>query len=261
MADGDEVVARLHAWIEARRRTDGTPTIVGLQGIQGCGKTTACRELARRMGDSCVALSIDDFYKPARELEAVARAHPRESRLQGRGNPGTHDIHLLLRALEALRNGAPAVDVPTFDKTLRDGLGDRAAKPRTLRAPDVVIVEGWCVGFVPLGVADDFLDARVAEYAQLHTHLDGMAVLHADPAHAYAWREAAERAQGNGLSGEQVRAMVDRFMPTYRAYVPKMLRRWHGEALILTLETPIRLTGAERTRHPRAETDETCRAK
>ena len=164
MADGDEVVARLHAWIEARRRTDGTPTIVGLQGIQGCGKTTACSELARRMGDNCVALSIDDF-KPARELEAVARAHRLpDPRLQGRATPARRHPPAAARAPGApeWRAGRRRADA---DKTLCDGLGDRAAEPRTLRAPDVVIVEGWCVGSVPLGIADDFLDARVAEYA------------------------------------------------------------------------------------------------
>ena len=239
--------ARIYDWIEERRRLrerrEGSPPpplIVGIQGIQGCGKTTVCRRLQERFakaGRVCMALSLDDFYKPSADLLDLARRHLDDFRLQGRGNPGTHDIDLLLGALRDLRCGL-ITHVPRFDKALRGGLGDRSPQWRTMTAADVVLVEGWCLGFVPVH-AQDFVDRHVASYARLHGLLDGMIVLDAEPERAYEWREAAERVQRNGLTPSQVREMVDRFLPTYRTYLPGMRERWDGEALVLTLEAPV----------------------
>lgn len=217
------------------------PLIIGVQGVQGCGKTTVCRRLQERFaetGRACATLSLDDFYKPSADLLELARRHADDPRLQGRGNPGTHDIDLLLGALRELRRGE-ATRVPVFDKALRGGLGDRSATWRTVAAADVVLVEGWCLGFVPASTRD-VVDRHVASYARLHDLLDGMIVLDAEPERAYEWREAAERKQGNGLTPSQVRAMVDRCLPTYRTYVPAMRERWDAPAaLVLWLEAPV----------------------
>ena len=45
---------------------------------------------------------------------------------------------------------AQTVDIPHFDKSLFNGEGDRAPRGETVKGPvDVVILEGWCVGFFP----------------------------------------------------------------------------------------------------------------
>lgn len=51
------------------------------------------------------------------------------------------------------------VELPSFDKSLFDGEGDRRAAGTFVRAPvDVVVLEGWCVGFYPISL--DEIDRR-----------------------------------------------------------------------------------------------------
>jgi len=43
------------------------------------------------------------------------------------------------------------VNIPFFDKSLFNGEGDRVSRGETVEGPvDVVILEGWCVGFFPM---------------------------------------------------------------------------------------------------------------
>ena len=144
--------------------------------------------------------------------------------MHGRGNPGTHDISLLFDAINALRNGTGAV-VPVYDKSLHRGKGDRSGYRRISSSTDVLLIEGWCLAFTPLH-SKDVVDRHVAKYARLHSYLHGMIILEADPDRAYEWRCQAERVQGNGLSDKGVKDMVDRFMPSYQAYLPGMISHW-----------------------------------
>jgi D-glycerate 3-kinase len=70
--------------------------------------------------------------------------------------PGSHDPQLLCRVIDRWRNGEP-LEIPRFDKTLRNGQGDRAAGVR-LQA-DALLLEGWLLGCEPLGSA---LEAALA---------------------------------------------------------------------------------------------------
>jgi D-glycerate 3-kinase len=68
------------------------PFIVGLNGVQGVGKTTLVRALAETLQDreglSTLVVSIDDFYLTHADQLALAAAHPDNALVQYRGEPG-----------------------------------------------------------------------------------------------------------------------------------------------------------------------------
>lgn len=123
----------------------GRPPVFAIAGLQGSGKSTLSAQLARAgrtRGLNVVALSIDDFYLTRRERLALGRqVHPL---LATRGPPGTHDVALACKAIDALRGmrAGTTVPLPRFDK-----LGDRRASPSHWRVvrhkPDLIVFEGW----------------------------------------------------------------------------------------------------------------------
>jgi D-glycerate 3-kinase len=125
--------------------------LIGISGLQGSGKSTLAAQLvaaAERRGTSAMALSIDDFYLGRRARQRLARAvHPL---LITRGVPGTHDLPLLLRTLAALRVASPRqpARVPRFDKG-RDTRLPPSRWRQVRRSPQLLILEGWCVGVPP----------------------------------------------------------------------------------------------------------------
>lgn len=162
------------------------PLFVAVQGPQGSGKTfltSVLRDLlsAEPHSLSVVVLSIDDLYLRHDELVALAKAHPDNKLLHGRGQPGTHDVQLGVDILMALQNintsgtEERSIEIPSFDKSLFGGEGDRAERGTLVKGPvDVVALEGWCVGFYPStseeitrrwqlpvpGLGEDFFQSR-----------------------------------------------------------------------------------------------------
>ena len=63
-----------------------------------------------------------------------------------RGVPGTHDTKIIYNFLKAVKkNNFKKINVPKFDKSI----DDRAPKNtwyKINKRPDVIILEGWCVG-------------------------------------------------------------------------------------------------------------------
>ncbi|KAI8865394.1 P-loop containing nucleoside triphosphate hydrolase protein, partial [Ramicandelaber brevisporus] len=111
-----------------------------------------------------VTLSIDDFYLTHSEKCALAARNSDNPLLQYRGNAGTHDIALgesTLQSLCSLGNSRNAeyggeVLLPKYNKMLYNGQGDRvpveSGEWQRVTAPlDVVVLEGWMVGFTALG--------------------------------------------------------------------------------------------------------------
>jgi len=149
-------------------RSSGTPPsplFVAVQGPQGSGKTFLTSRLCEALASpphslSVAVLSIDDLYLPHAQLVAVAQANPENRLLQGRGQPGTHDVKLGTEILHRLKyvnepehGHNAAVQIPSFDKSLFGGEGDRIEIGSVVRPPiDVVILEGWCVDFIHLRV-------------------------------------------------------------------------------------------------------------
>jgi D-glycerate 3-kinase len=236
------IAAALAPWCSARlaARRGRAPWVLGLQGPQGCGKSTAAAalvDLATREGMRAMAVSIDDFYLTYEEQTALAARHPGNPTLLYRGYPGTHDVALGARVIDAIvasREGDPVL-VPAYDKSAHAGRGDRApeAQWRRVTGPfDLVVVEGWMLGFPP--VDDASLDAHLTEpngylaaYAAWTSRLHALAHLTvASPATIVEWRVASERARRErgetALSDDDARDYIERFLPAYRAYVPAL---------------------------------------
>jgi D-glycerate 3-kinase len=139
------------AAIEATRRARGRAVLVGLCGSQASGKSTTAGRLAERLGRQgarTIVLSIDDFYLTLRERrELAAKVHPL---LATRGVPGTHDLASMADTVRALLQARPdsITSLPRFDKASDDRV-PRHAWPDFEGRPDVVILEGWCVGARP----------------------------------------------------------------------------------------------------------------
>lgn len=127
------------------------PYILGLSGLQGSGKSTLARVMkaeAESRGWPTDVLTLDDFYYPRSEREALAReVHPL---LRTRGVPGTHEIELLLSVLAALPQASEKLPVtwPRFDKG-RDTRVPPSRWPKVARPPKLVILEGWALGLRP----------------------------------------------------------------------------------------------------------------
>ena len=209
----------------------GTPAVVFVSAPQGCGKTTLCDalvELFRTKGKAGAALSYDDFYLTHAEQQSVAAGGDRL--LEFRGSAGTHDVALGVETLRALKATGQA-DAPRYDKKAFGGRGDRAGLyPAAAR--DFLLVEGWMAGFKPVGAAAatavdadlGAVDACLEAYARWDAHADAWLVVAIEsPAETvYGWRREAERRAGGGLSDEQVRDFVGRFLPSYEAYCPAL---------------------------------------
>ncbi len=127
----------------AQAAAPGTLPVIAIVGAQGSGKTTLARAAAEAFG--AVQVSIDDVYLTRMEREALAReAHPL---LLMRGPPGTHDLDLLERLIEALGGAGPddATLIPDFDKRGDDRWPVTHWREHRGR-PRAVLIDAWCLG-------------------------------------------------------------------------------------------------------------------
>ncbi len=125
--------------------------LVGINGCQGSGKTSLANYvtcvLNEEHGIPAVQLSLDDFYLPRVQREALAETV--HTLLRTRGVPGTHQVPLLLDTLAALRDPRNfPLSLPSFDKANDDRLPKTQWRTAAV-PPRVVILEGWCLGAPP----------------------------------------------------------------------------------------------------------------
>ncbi|KAG5652851.1 hypothetical protein H0H81_003414 [Sphagnurus paluster] len=153
----DHIVGRLDP-------NPSAPLFVAIQGPQGSGKSYLSGQLKQRLSEppyslNVALLSIDDLYLPHDALLALASQEPCNALWAGRGQPGTHDVKFGVEILHALKSQSEAVELPCFDKSLFHGEGDRLPSGVTIHPRvDIVILEGWCVGFFP--ISQEELDGR-----------------------------------------------------------------------------------------------------
>lgn len=137
------LLTRARQRLEAGQRR----VVIGLNGPVGVGKSTLAGQLLRlapRFGFRLTVASIDDAYRPLAE---------RRQRLAGnpfgvsRVPPGSHDIPLLLEALDRWRQ-AGSLRLPRFNKSLMAGEGERDGWSES--EAEVLVLEGWLIGCRPL---------------------------------------------------------------------------------------------------------------
>ncbi|GHJ87387.1 hypothetical protein NliqN6_3789 [Naganishia liquefaciens] len=265
------------------------PLMVALQGPQGSGKTTVSTALlsllaAEPHGLRVAAFSLDDLYLPHAGLVAVRDSNPQNRLLAGRGLPGTHDVALGyqifsdLRMINSEADKPRIVRLPIFDKSLFAGEGDRSSQTVAVPGPvDVVLFEGWSVGFCPL---DDmelqdrytraaavqvgggggssrpaFLSHTLADLKTVNSLLRNTAeqlwgfftvfiqLELANLSQIYHWRLEQEHAMmlrngGIGMTDDQVKNFVDRYLPGYELWMEGIKtgtfsERWKGRGLSL----------------------------
>lgn len=129
-----------------------TPIIMGIQGHQGCGKTTLTSIISYMLVNfynvNCVNLSIDDFYKTFDELKAFKIKNPK---FKYRGPPGTHDLNLANEILHKVKNNNFNYYLPRYNKLLNKGLGDRNNNGLFINFPvEILLFEGWFLGALPI---------------------------------------------------------------------------------------------------------------
>ncbi len=240
----DGYYAPLGIWCASRVAASARrPWVLGLQGPQGCGKSTLAAALVGALGDvgvRAVTVSIDDFYLTHGEQLALADRYAGNPYLLHRGYPGTHDVALGLRQIETLAALGPGEDalVAAYDKSAHRGRGDR--KPRSewrrVTGPlDLLILEGWMLGFSPVdegALAPDLRvpNALLARYASWNRTLDAFVSLRVESLDVIVrWRVDSERARRDAgeaaLSDEDARDYIERFLPAYRVYMPALAAR------------------------------------
>lgn len=251
--------------IQKRHQESSEPIILGITGLQGSGKSTWASKIVDILSSEhqlhTITISLDDVYKNHDGLVAQREKDPQNKLYRTRGQPGTHDEELAGKFFESLRSyrGTGELKIPSFDKSKFGGEGDRAPElewPTITQKPDVVVFEGWCVGFRPLPAEaieekhklalsgklpvntpaqhqlghllevnenlKRYCDAFMGpQYFDFFIHIDTD-----DLRNVYTWRLQQEHkmieTKGSGMTDDQVRAFVDGYMPSYEVYLDKL---------------------------------------
>ncbi|KAI6690003.1 hypothetical protein NL676_026831 [Syzygium grande] len=221
---------------------DIPPLVIGFSAPQGCGKTTlvfALDYLFKVTGRKCATLSIDDFYLTAEGQAKLREENPGNALLELRGNAGSHDLQFSVETLTAATNltkEGMKMKLPRYDKSAYNGKGDRADPstwPEVEGPLTAVLFEGWMLGFKPLPA--DVVKAVDPQLEAVNKNLEAyydawdkfvkawIIIKIQDPSWVYQWRlqaEIAMREAGNpGMSDEEVKDFVSRYLPGYKAYL------------------------------------------
>jgi len=137
--------------------SESKPLIIGLSGLPGCGKSTFGKnleDLARLIDIKLNVISMDDFYLPGSRLDLAMRNNPWNV---PRGLPGSHSVIEITESLQRYIDSGILI-APQFDKSLRNGSGDRSGK--LISRPEIIVLEGWFLGCQPARKFEGF-DSRL----------------------------------------------------------------------------------------------------
>ena len=138
-------------WIENQYKKKGETLFLGFSGGQGSGKTTVTEILKiilkKFFKRKVHVSSIDDFYKTSDDRNKMSNeTHPL---FKTRGVPGTHDINLIKKFFNILKKRKfKKIKLPKFKKAEYNRLKKKYWF-NIKKKPEIVILEGWCVGAKP----------------------------------------------------------------------------------------------------------------
>ena len=138
-------------WIENKYRKREKTLFLGLSGSQGSGKTTIVNILQiilkKFFKKNICIISIDNFYKTLRDRNRMSKQkHPL---FKTRGVPGTHDINLIKNFFISIKKKKfKKIKIPKFEKAMDNRL-EKKYWFNIKQKPEIVILEGWCVGARP----------------------------------------------------------------------------------------------------------------
>ncbi len=253
------VYLQIASWINSYLESENETKLVGINGAQGTGKSTAAF-IIKNILEACYkkkvcVLSLDDFYYTRAERAKLAReVHPL---LVTRGVPGTHDIDLGMSIIHDLINAdhSSKVKIPIFDKAN----DERKREDQWLvydGRPDIVILEGWCVSAKPQpvesltqpinelerlndhdGVWRNYVNQQLLKYQALFDQIQLLIMLKV-PAfkYIYEWRLLQEKKlkksvlsdnrSANGIMDEeQIRGFIEHFERLTRWMLEEMVDR------------------------------------
>lgn len=268
------VLSQILPTIAAHSSRTKQPFVLGVSGLQGSGKTTWAATLAKQLNaDYKLAtriISLDDFYLDHDDVVSLRKVHPKNQLLRTRGQPGTHDEKLAQDFFNAIMltgqygNYGSQIKWPVYDKSLHRGQGGRVpvefweSIPLSKRL-DVLIFEGWCLGFQPLSteeVTERWRKCRLvnntdSSLSTLRNHeLEHLLLINEnlrrycdiflgpwrydsflhlgtdDLNYTYTWRleqESAMRRQGKtSMCDEDTVRFVQGYMPSYELYLDRL---------------------------------------
>lgn len=237
----ESIVAPLLDQWTIEHQANKKPSIWGVQGSQGSGKSTLSQfircYLEEKYQLSVQVCSIDDFYLTKEERGKLAETvHPL---FCTRGVPGTHDTKMMLEVFKAL-NDHRLYEVPSFNKA-EDDRRDQKDWLSWQSSPEILIFEGWCVGITAqpknqlnkgvnqlevkedeLGIWREYVNDKLQnEYADIYRCLDKLLVIQAPSFDCvYQWRLQQEKELLKAQAGEASAIMnaneIERFIAHYQ---------------------------------------------
>ncbi len=138
-------------WIERKYKEKGKTLFLGISGGQGSGKTTVTQILKIILKfffkREVYVSSIDDFYKSQSNRNKMS--HKISLLFKTRGVPGTHDTNLVKNLFSfSGKKNFKKFKLPKFDKSTDERLKKKYWF-KIKKKPEIVILEGWCVGAKP----------------------------------------------------------------------------------------------------------------
>jgi D-glycerate 3-kinase len=261
---------------QAHKLKSSQPIVLGITGLQGSGKSTWAAGIVDALSSHyslrAITLSLDDLYKTHDDLVAQKDKDPANKLYRTRGQPGTHDEQLAQSFFKELKewDGTTELKIPSFDKSKFNGEGDRAPEsewPTVKGKVDVIVFEGWCVGFQSIlenelkakyetakaNKVDDepestntLADHQLSHLQELDQNLERYNATFMGPQHfdffihldtedlrnVYRWRLQQEHAmikvKGSGMTDDSVRAFVRGYMPGYELYLDGLRQGFFG---------------------------------